>query len=83
MRIFLRQRLKHVERGLRAPGAPMRRAQNEPRHGVARTDIEYLARLFRGELGVLLEQPSGMRERDVHRPEGLRDAHQLCTLCIP
>ena len=37
MWIFLRERLKHVERGLRAPGAPMRRAQNEPRHGMARS----------------------------------------------
>ena len=54
----------------------MRGTQDETSQRVARNDFEDFMRLLRGERGVLPEQRGRMRERNIKRAQGFREAIQ-------
>jgi hypothetical protein len=70
-RLLLCERLEYLERRERATGAAVRGAEYEPGDRMARRDAQNLARLLRGELSILFEQPLRMGERHVDRPNPL------------
>jgi hypothetical protein len=83
VRLLATERFEYFQRLQRAAAAPPGGTQDQPRGGMRRIDVQNFARLFRGELGILLEQPLRMRDGHVDRPKGLRSDIQSRTLCIP
>ena len=77
------QRFEHVQSLAGASAAALGGAQDETGGGVRRIGVQNFPRLFRGEVGILLEEPLRMGDCHVDRPKGLWSNIQPRTLCHP
>jgi hypothetical protein len=72
-----REGLERGDGGRQVPGRPLRAAEDQGGHGVARHGLEDRARLLCGKGGILGEQACRVVEGDLKRADGLRRAaHQ-------
>ncbi len=82
-RLLARERLEDAQRSPRLSGVPMSGSQNQAGIGMPGDGLQDLVRLLYSEPGVPLQQSCSMPQRNIHCPNGLRNAVQLNIQSIP